>query len=169
MDYLLGLGNASWHPERVTKGKAVQSDRTYQVLTPNCLMMGSTKNRPIRDKILENELTKAERFELIQTVTKHFWDIWAVEVTPDWMIRKKWHETGPNLKVQDIVLVHDKTPIKGHYIIAIVETVSTGKYGLVSSCRVGYGITFNTKDASQYKGRRWVLLLLIVCKDLACY
>ena len=64
-------------------------------------------------------------------VTKHFWSRWAAEVTPDWMLRKKWHETGPNSKVEDIVLVHDKTPVKGHYSIAVVEAVTIGKDDLV--------------------------------------
>ena len=40
--------------------------------------------------------------------------------------------------------------------MAVVETVSTGKVSLVISCRVGYGVPKETKDVSQYKGRRWV-------------
>ena len=50
-----------------------------------------------------------------------------VQVTPDWVVTQKWHETGRNLKVGDVVLVHDKSPMKGHYILAIVEAVSVGK------------------------------------------
>ena len=65
-------------------------------------------------------------------------------------------EKACNLKVGDIVLVHDKTSIKGHYIIAIDEAISAGKDNLVQSCRVGYGIPNNTKDISKYTGRRWV-------------
>ena len=74
-----------------------------------------------------------------------------MEVTPDGMIRKKWHETGHNLKVGDIVLIQDKTPIKGHYVMTVVETVSPGKDGLVRFCRFGYGVSKDTKDVFQYK------------------
>lgn len=37
------------------------------------------------------------------------------------------HETGRNLKVKDIVLVHDSSPIKGKYTFAIVEEVFQSK------------------------------------------
>ena len=40
----------------------------------------------------------------------------------------------------DIVLVQDKSPTKGKYIMAIVEAISVGKDGLMRSCKVGYGI-----------------------------
>ena len=63
-----------------------------------------------------------------------------VEVTPDWVVRQKWNETGCNLRVGDIVLVHNKSPVKGKYLMAIVEDVSVGKDGLVRSCKVGYGV-----------------------------
>lgn len=53
--------------------KQVQSDGTYQVLTPNCLMMGRAENKPMRDELLESKLLKAEHFKLVQVVTKHFW------------------------------------------------------------------------------------------------
>ena len=102
----------------------------------------------MRDKLLESKILKAECFELVQVVTKHFWSRWAAEIMPDQMLRKKWHETGCNLKVGDILLVHDKTPIKGHYLMTIVEAVSAGKNNLVQSCKVGYGIPHNMKDVA---------------------
>ena len=94
----------------------------------------------------------------MQSITKHFWNRWSVEVTPDWLLRRKWHETGRNLRVGDIVLVHDKTPMKGKYLLAVVEAVSPGKDGLVRSCTVGYGIPRETKDITKYEGRRWVTI-----------
>ena len=54
-----------------------------------------------------------------------------MEVTPGLLLRRTWHETGHNLK-----LVHDKMPLKGKYLLAIVEAVSNGKDGLVRSCKV---------------------------------
>ena len=40
----------------------------------------------------------------------------------------------------DIVLVQDKAPTKGKYIMAVVEAMSVGKDGLMRSCKVGNGI-----------------------------
>ena len=73
--------------------KKVQADGTYTVLTPNCLLMGRATNGPITDAFLGSKLKHSQRFELVQSITKHFWDRWSVEVTPDWLLRRKWHET----------------------------------------------------------------------------
>ena len=58
--------------------------------------------------------------------------------------------------VGDIILVRDKTPVKGHYIMAVIEAVTAGKDDLVWSCKVSYGIPCSTKDVTKYDGRRWV-------------
>ena len=103
-------------------------------------------------------MTKSQRFELVQSITKHFWERWSMEVTPIWLLRRKWHETGHNLKLGDILLVHDKTPLKGKYLLAIIEAVSPGKDNLVRSCKVGYGIPKETGNITKYEDRRWVTI-----------
>ena len=42
--------------------------------------------------------------------------------------------------------------------MAVIETASPGKDGLVRSCSIGYSIPKDTKDVTQYKGRRWVTI-----------
>jgi hypothetical protein len=71
---------------------------------------------------------------MVQHVTSYFWSKWAEEVTPMTTVRNKWHETGRNLQIGDIVLVHDKSPIKAKYLLTKVESVGTGKDSLVRSC-----------------------------------
>ena len=56
------------------------------------------------------------------------------------IIRVKWHETGRNLRTGDIVLLHDKSPIKGRYQLGVVESAQKSEDGLVRSCQVGYKI-----------------------------
>ena len=63
--------------------KKVQADRTYLVLTQNCLLMGRATHGPISDIFIESKLTKSQRFELLQSIAKHFWERWSMEVTPD--------------------------------------------------------------------------------------
>ena len=75
----------------------------------------------MREDFLDNKLSKTKCTQLVQDIAKHFWRLWTLEVTPDWLVRRKWHETGPNLQVSDIVLVHDKSPTKGKYIMAIID------------------------------------------------
>lgn len=63
---------------------------------------------PSTDAHVGYYLNKADRYELIQTVTERFWARWTDEVTPECVIRQKWHETGRNLQNGDVVLVHDQ-------------------------------------------------------------
>ena len=49
-------------------------------------------------------------------------------------------------------------PLKGKYLLAVIEAVSPGKDSLVRSYKVGYGIPNETRDITKYKGRRWVTI-----------
>ena len=119
--------------------KSPRKDGTFAVLTPNCLLMGRASNCVPDDSDLEQHLKKSDRYILIQQVTKDFWEKWTTEVTPMHVIRQKWHEKRRNLAVKDIVLVHEKSPLKGKYVLAIVDSVNTSKDGLVRSCVVTTG------------------------------
>ena len=49
-----------------------QSDRTFEILMPNCLIMGQAENGPMVEEFLDNKLTKAEHFKLVQDVIPNF-------------------------------------------------------------------------------------------------
>ena len=125
--------------------KTPREDGSFRVLTPNCLLMGRSSNAVPDDACLASHMKKSDRYQLIHQVTSHFWSLWAKEVTPESLIRQKWHETGRNLKPGDVVLLHEKTEIKGKYQIGIVESVKEGKDSLVRSCTIRYTIP-NPKD-----------------------
>ena len=127
---------------------------TFSVITPNSLLMRRSRNLVPDDVNLGAHLKQGVRYELIQQVTAAFWDKWTQEVTPTRVIRQKWHEISQNLKYGDVVLVHDRSPIKGRYILGIVESVKMGTDGQVRSCNIGYTIS-NKKDAvDKYSGGR---------------
>ena len=48
-----------------------------------------------------------------------------------------WHETGRNLQQGDIVLIHDKSDLKGKYVLGMVEEAKISDDGLIRSCLVG--------------------------------
>ena len=77
----------------------VQVDGAYIVLMTNCLLMGRATNGPITDAFMESLLKNSQRFGLVKSITKHFWDRLSVEVTPDWLLWRKWHKTGQNCPV----------------------------------------------------------------------
>ena len=48
--------------------------------------MGRAENKPMKDASLEIKLTKSKQFVLVQDITKHFWEKWTVEVTPEFIV-----------------------------------------------------------------------------------
>ena len=120
--------------------KCPDADGTFRVLTPNCLILGRSQHKLPDDANLANYLNHAERYRLVQDVTSEFWSRWCTEVTPQSVIRQKWHESQRNLHVGDVVLVHDQSPVKGKYLLAIVEEVKKSKDGFVRSCVVRYRV-----------------------------
>ena len=133
--------------------KMIPANGSYQILTPNCLLLGRATNKPAQDDDNEDFGKKSERLQLVADVTQHFWKRWAAEVTPIEVVRQRWHETGRNLRVGDLVLVHEASKVKNKYILARVEMVKESKDGLVLSCSVGYSVTKATKDSRKYRGR----------------
>ena len=138
--------------------KSPQSDGTYKILTPNCLIIGRSTSSIPDDTNLAGHLKKSERYELIQQVTKDFWSRWVAEVTPEAVIRQKWHESRRNLQPGDVVLIHDKTPLKGKYLLAVVDSVNMSRDGLVRSCSVKYRIPKQSDSVSEYSGGRLITL-----------
>ena len=132
--------------------KTPREDGTFKVITPNTLLMGRSKNSVPDDANLGDHMKKSDRYELIQQVTSDFWVRWAQEVTPQHVIRQKWHELGRNLQIGDIVLLHDKSPLKGHYTLGIVESVNLGRDRLVRSCEVGYTVSNKRDSIGEYTG-----------------
>ena len=136
--------------------KTPKADGTFKVLTPNCLLMGRSLNSVPDDSELASHMKKSDRYQLISQVTLEFWDRWAQEVTPESVVRQRWHETGRNLQVGDLVLLHEKSELKGKYVLGIVEETRISKDGLVRSCVVGYTIPYNKDPVGRYSGGRRV-------------
>ena len=134
--------------------KTPTADGTFELLTPNSLLIGRSLNAVPDDVQLASHLKKSERYQIIQTVTEEFWKRWAEQVTPEAIIRQKWHEQGRNMREGDIVLIHDKGPIKGKYLLGRIDAVDKSRDDLVRSVKVSYVVP-NAKDKSkEYTGGR---------------
>ena len=138
--------------------KTPTADGTFDVLTPNSLLIGRATNSVPDDIQLASHLKNSERYQIIQTVTEEFWKRWAEQVTPEAIIRQKWHEKGRNLKVGDVVLVHDKGPIKGKYVLGIVEAAEESNDHLVRSVKVGYMVPNGRDKLAEYTGGRRIVI-----------
>ena len=56
------------------------------------------------------------------------------------------------MHVGDVVLVHDQSPVKGKYLLAIVDEVKESKDGFVRSCVVRYRVP-DPKDVIRTRGK----------------
>ena len=138
--------------------RSPDADGLFKVLTPNCLLMGRAVNKVPDDETIVHEMKKTDRYELILQVTRDFWSRWTSEVTPLSVIRQKWHTSQRNLQIGDIVLVHDKSPIKGQYTLAKVESVNVSADGMVRSCSVIYRIPSSKDSGTKYSGGKLIRL-----------
>ena len=138
--------------------KTPRADGTFGVLTPNSLLLGRSTNKVPDDSGLAARMKRSDRYQLIQTVTADFWHHWAQQVTPEAIIRQKWHETRRNLVPGDVVLIHDKNPIKGRYQLGIVKTVRESGDNLVRSCTVAYSIPNSKDPVRSYTGKREIVV-----------
>jgi len=118
--------------------------------------MGTSTNVVPDDCKVAIHLKKSKRYQIIQQVTADFWFRWSQEVTLEAIIRQQWHENGRNLQVGDIVLVHDQSPLKGKYILGMVESVKQSEDNLVRSCVVGYSIPNSRDPIGKSSGSRKV-------------
>ena len=59
-------------------------------------------------------------------------------MSPGLVYRQKWHQKGRNLKVKDVVMICEKTKVKGKYRLAIVDDVKVSRDGNVRSAVVRY-------------------------------
>ena len=91
-------------------------------------------------------------------MTAEFWSRWAAEVTPQSILRQKWHQSGRDLKKGDLVLIHDSSLFKGKYVMGIVEDVVIGKDERVRSCSVAYVVPGSTGSGQNYSQGKQVIV-----------
>ena len=145
-------------PIGVSKPRA---DGTYTVLTPNHLLLGRSSNILPDDAQLSEDLHYSSRYRLVNHVTTVFWKKWCAEVAPRLVFRQKWHEKSRNLRVDDVVMICESSPLKAKYRLAIVETVHTSDDGSVRSATVRYSVV-NGERSTNIRVKRSVQRLVLI-------
>jgi hypothetical protein len=138
-----------------------RADGSFSVLTPNHLLMGRSSSVLPDDAELCEDLPMASRYRLINHVTTVFWKKWCEDVTPSLVFRAKWHTRSRNLRVGDLVMIAESSPIKGKYKLAIVEQVDISNDGAVRSATVRYN-NVNGDRSTPVRVQRSVQRLVLV-------
>ena len=111
-------------------GTLPKTDSCLNVLTPNTLLLGRAcaKNpgewQPSRQNI-------ANRYHLVQATVNDFWSKWIELCAPALVSSYKWTTPSRSVRNGDVVLIADKSSLKGDYRLGIVQEfarVKMGKY-----------------------------------------
>ncbi|CAB3987548.1 Hypothetical predicted protein [Paramuricea clavata] len=135
----------------------IVKDSNLNILTPNTLLSGRAcaKNpgnwQPTRQHI-------AKRYHFVQAVVSEFWAKWIELCAPALVTRYKWTEPTRNLRPGDIVLIADKSPIKGDYRLGMINEVVAGNDGKVRRALVKYKNYKVGERDHEYTGREEVVV-----------
>ena len=115
-----------------------REDGTYDIITPNHLLLGRSCNILPDDASLVSQLPVASRYRLVHHITSMFWQKWSTNVSPGLVVRQKWHKSSQNLKVGDLVMICEHSVIKSKYKLGVVDLTHPSDDGFVRSVTLRY-------------------------------
>lgn len=129
-----------------------RADGTYEIITPNQLLLGRSLNILPDDTPIVDKMSMKSRYRLVHQVTSNFWKRWSAEVSPGLVVRQKWHEKSRNLCVGDLVHICERSKLKAKYKLGIVDTVTVSADGIVRSAVIRYVLLQkNTEGVSKVR------------------
>ena len=81
-------------------------------LCPNDILLGRASNTVPQGLFCHTENPR-HQFEFCQNVVNSFWKVWARDVLPHLVPRKKWDAKRQNVAVNDLVIVADTNAVCG--------------------------------------------------------
>ena len=115
-----------------------REDGTYNIITPNQLLLGRSHNILPDDTGVADSLPVQARYRLVHHVTNVFWNKWSKEVSPNLVVRQKWHTKDRNLQIGDVVMICESSKVKAMYKMGVVDDVTTNRSGVVRAATVRY-------------------------------
>ena len=113
---------------------------SLEPLTPNhVLTMKSNIAHAPPGQFVKEDVYLRKRWRRVQYLAEQFWSRWRKEYLQGLNKRQKWCTPKRNVKVGDIVLVHDKDSIRSEWPLAKVIEVSEGSDGLIRRVKVKTG------------------------------
>ena len=139
-----------------------REDGTYEIITPNQLLTGRSRNLLPDDVELSESFPVAERYRIITHVTSSFWERWCRLASPGLIVRQKWHAKQRNFQVGDVVMIADASKIKAKYKLGVIDSVKVSKDEFVRSVVVRYVLVQNNRIQNILVTRSVQRLILIL-------
>lgn len=107
-------------------------------LTPAHFLIGRALVSPLEPDYSELPSKKfpAKRWRRVQAITQSFWKRWGNEYLHTLQMRHKWINKTRNLKIDDLVLIHDHSTVPLHWKMGRIVQLHPGSDGQVRVVRV---------------------------------
>jgi len=99
-------------------------------LTPVHFLIGSTLQMPAEWSYLDTKDSHLSRWQHIQKLRQHFWQIWQKEYLQQLQTRTKWTEGKDAVKIGDLVLVVEDNLPHLQWKLGRVEQIHPGEDGI---------------------------------------
>lgn len=103
-------------------------------LCPNDILLGRASNTVPPGQLHQTENPPPSIW--IFGIVHSFWKVWATDVLPHLVPRKKWHAERQNVAANDIVIVADTNAVHGTWKVRRILQVFPGEDGLVQNMHV---------------------------------
>lgn len=103
----------------------------YEPLTPGHFLIFKALNTLPEPNVSNIPFNRLNQYQYLRRLLTEFWKLWSKEYIQQLQIRKKWVDTEPNLRKNQIVLVAEDNEQPSYWSLGIVITVIPGNDGLV--------------------------------------
>jgi Family of unknown function (DUF5641)/Integrase zinc binding domain len=103
----------------------------FDVLTPGHFIVGGPLTALPEPDVTTVRVNRLSRWEQVQQMLQHFWKRWSAEYLTTLQQRNKWLRKEENVKIGDLVLLHDDQLPASHWKMGRIQDVHPGSDGLV--------------------------------------
>ncbi|XP_076289809.1 uncharacterized protein LOC143213641 [Lasioglossum baleicum] len=103
----------------------------FDVLTPGHFIIGSPLTAPPQPSVLELSENRLTRWQLVRSVTEHFWKRWVNDYLNTLQQRSKWRREQPSIEPGQLVLIRNSALPPCKWELGRVKTVHPGADGRV--------------------------------------
>lgn len=100
-------------------------------LTPGHFLVGGPLTSIVEPELVTTPLNRLRRWQLVQSFAQHIWSRWQQEYLQTLQYRPKWTTHQDNLKIGDLVVVHESNAPPLTWKLGRITGVSPGADGVV--------------------------------------
>ena len=100
-------------------------------LTPGHFLAGGPLKSVIESNLSDIPSNRLRRWQQVQAFSQHIWRRWQQEYLHLLQQRSKWNTPQDNLKIGDLVIIHNSNSPRLHWKMGRISGVSPGKDGIV--------------------------------------